>query len=153
MNNLRSSILVIDDELGMREGCRKILTAEGYEVETAEDGVAGIELFEKRGDVAVVLVDLKMPRMGGLEVVEKIHAKDEDAVLLVITAYATIDTAVEATKRGAYGYLPKPFTPDELLLVVRNGMERRIHDVPEGLRPLLLERLEAIEHGARDVYF
>jgi signal transduction histidine kinase len=63
--------------------------------------------------------------MGGLEVVEKVHAKDEDAVLLVITAYATIDTAVEATKRGAYGYLPKPFTPDELLLVVRNGMERR----------------------------
>ena len=125
MSEPRPSILVIDDELGMREGCRKILVAEGYDVETAEDGAAGVGLFDKRGDIAVALVDLKMPRMGGLEVVEKLHAKDEDAVLLVITAYATIDTAVEATKRGAYGYIPKPFTPDELLLVVRNGLERR----------------------------
>ncbi|HUT13363.1 MAG TPA: response regulator [Thermoguttaceae bacterium] len=119
------SILVIDDELGMREGCRKTLADEGYEVQTAEDGLAGLELFKRPGDFAVVLVDLKMPRMGGLEVVEKLRVLDQDVVLLVITAYATIDTAVEATKRGAYGYIPKPFTPDELLLAVRNGIERR----------------------------
>jgi two-component system phosphate regulon sensor histidine kinase PhoR len=68
---------------------------------------------------------MKMPRMGGLELIEKIHERDPDCVLLVITAYATISTAVEATKRGAYSYIPKPFSPDELLLRVRNGLEKR----------------------------
>jgi len=125
MSESDPAILVIDDELGMREGCRKTLTAEGYQVETAEDGFAGLERFEQRDDFAVALVDLKMPRLGGLEVIERLRALDEDVVLFVITAYATIDTAVEATKRGAYGYIPKPFTPDELLLAVRNGIERR----------------------------
>ncbi len=118
-------ILVVDDETGMREGCRKILKAEGFEVETAEDGVAGLELFRTRGGFAAGLVDLKMPRMSGIELIEKIRELDPDIVLLVITAYATIETAVEATKRGAYGYIPKPFTPDELLLPVRQGLERR----------------------------
>ena len=118
-------VLVVDDELGMREGCRRILEPEGYEVETAEDGLAGLELFRKRRDFAVVLVDLKMPRMGGLELIEEVRALDEDPALLVVTAYATIETAVEATKRGAYGYVPKPFTPDELLVHVRNGVEKR----------------------------
>ena len=118
-------ILVVDDELGMREGCRKILTSEGYQVEVAEDGVAGLELFKKCGDFAVALIDLKMPRMGGIELIEHLRVLDEDVVIFVITAYATIDTAVEATRRGAYGYIPKPFTPDELLLPVRNGLDRR----------------------------
>jgi signal transduction histidine kinase len=94
-------------------------------VETAEDGLAGLELFTRRGDFAAALVDLKMPRMDGIELIGKLREIDEDVVLLVITAYATIATAVEATKRGAYGYIPKPFTPDELLLPVKNGLERR----------------------------
>ncbi|MEW6355908.1 MAG: ATP-binding protein [Planctomycetota bacterium] len=118
-------ILVVDDELGMREGCRKILTAEGFEVETAADGMAGLEIFEKRRNFAAALIDMKMPRMDGVQLIEKIRQQNDDIVLLVITAYATIETAVEATKRGAYGYIPKPFTPDELLLAVRNGLERR----------------------------
>lgn len=118
-------ILVVDDEPGMREGCRRILSAEGFEVETAEDGRAGLDLFLARRNFDAVLVDLKMPRMGGLELVEHIRRHDPEALLLVITAYAAIETAVEATKRGAYGYIPKPFTPDELLLPVRHGLERR----------------------------
>ena len=121
----RTRILVVDDELGMRLSCHKVLTAEGYEVEMAPDGQAGYELFSARRDFAAALIDMKMPRMGGIELIEKIRAVDEDIVLLVITAYATIDTAVEATKRGAYSYIPKPFTPDELLLPVRNGLDRR----------------------------
>jgi len=125
MNEDNPRILVVDDELGMREGCRKILTAEGFEVETAEDGLAGLETFKRRPSFVAALVDLKMPRMGGIELIEKLRALDTDIVLLVITAYATIDTAVEATKRGAYGYIPKPFTPDELLLPIRNGLDRR----------------------------
>jgi len=125
MSQAPTRILVVDDELGMREGCRRILSAEGYDVETADNGAAGLELFKARGSFAAALVDLKMPRMGGLELLEHLHAIDPDLVVLVITAYATIDTAVEAVKRGAYGYIPKPFTPDELLLPVHNGLERR----------------------------
>ena len=118
-------ILVADDELGMREGCRKILVAEGYEVETAADGVQALEVFDKHRNFSAALVDLKMPRMGGMELIETIRRQDPDIVLLVITAYAAINTAVEATKRGAYSYIPKPFLPDELLLRVRNGLEMR----------------------------
>jgi signal transduction histidine kinase len=118
-------ILVADDELGMREGCRKILVAEGYEVETAADGVQALEVFERSRNFGAALVDLKMPRMGGMELIEAIRKQDPDIVLLVITAYAAINTAVEATKRGAYSYIPKPFLPDELLLRVRNGLEMR----------------------------
>ena len=125
MTDEPAKILVVDDEPGMREGCRRVLSAEGYAVSTAADGLAGLELFRQQGDFVAALVDLKMPRMGGLEFIEHAHACNEDVLLLVITAYATIDTAVEATKRGAYGYIPKPFTPDELLLPVRNGLERR----------------------------
>ncbi len=125
MNDGKQRILVVDDELGIREGCRKILTSEGYEVETAEDGLAGLDLFREDRDFSAALIDLKMPRMGGMDLIGKLRELDEDIVLLVITAYATLDTAVEATKRGAYAYVAKPFTPDELLLPVRNGLERR----------------------------
>ncbi|MBA7708977.1 Sensor histidine kinase RcsC [subsurface metagenome] len=125
MNDGSLRILVVDDELGIREGCRKILLSAGYEVETAADGLAGLKLFKERGPFAAVLIDLKMPRMNGIELIEKIHEHDEDTVLLVITAYATIDTAVEVTKQGAYGYIPKPFAPNELLLPVKNGLEKR----------------------------
>jgi len=118
-------ILVVDDELGMRDGCRRILQAEGYGVQTASDGAEALGIFDVPGKFDVVIADLKMPRIGGMELIERLHALDEDVVLLVITAYATIDTAVDATKRGAYGYVPKPFTPDELLLHVRNGLEKR----------------------------
>jgi signal transduction histidine kinase len=124
-NSGKTRILVVDDEPGMREGCRKILAAEGFEVITACDGEEGLGLCRSEGSFAVALVDLKMPRMGGMEFVEHVRGHDECIVVLVITAHATIDTAVEATKKGAYGYLPKPFTPDELLLQVRNGLERR----------------------------
>jgi signal transduction histidine kinase len=125
MNQKPTRILVVDDEFGMREGCRRVLSAEGYEVQTAEDGMAGLEAFKTQGDFAAALIDLKMPRMSGIELIEQIRKQDQDIVLLVITAYATIETAVEATKKGAYSYIPKPFTPDELLLPVRNGLERR----------------------------
>ena len=118
-------VLVVDDELGMREGARKILESEGYSVETAEDGEAGLECFRDRGPFAIALVDLNMTRIGGMDLIKHMVNLDEDIVIFVITAYATIETAVEATRRGAYAYIPKPFTPDELLLPIRNGIERR----------------------------
>ena len=125
MTDAAPRILVVDDELGMREGCRKVLSAGGYVVETADDGAAGLERFRETGGFDAVIADLKMPRMSGMELIEAVHRLDPDAILLVITAYAAIDTAVEAVKRGAYGYIPKPFTPDELLIPVRNGLELR----------------------------
>jgi two-component system phosphate regulon sensor histidine kinase PhoR len=118
-------ILVVDDELGVREGCRKILAAEGYEAVTAGDGKAGLEQFLERGPFAVLLVDLQMPRMSGLELMREVRSRDPDIVPIIITAHATIDTAVEGTRQGAYSYIPKPFTPDELMLAIKNGLERR----------------------------
>jgi two-component system phosphate regulon sensor histidine kinase PhoR len=118
-------ILVVDDELGIREGCRKILTAEGYDVLTAGDGKTGLEQFSERGPFAVLLVDLMMPKMSGLELVTEVKNRDPDVVPIIITAHATIDTAVEGTKQGAYSYIPKPFTADELLLSIKNGLEKR----------------------------
>jgi two-component system, OmpR family, phosphate regulon sensor histidine kinase PhoR len=123
--NKATKILVVDDEPGMREGCRRVLAAEGFHVETAEDGLAGLELFQSKMDFTAAIVDIKMPRMDGIELIQRIHNLDDDVLLLVITAYSTIDSAVEATKKGAYGYVPKPFTPDELLLQVRKGLEKR----------------------------
>jgi signal transduction histidine kinase len=118
-------ILVVDDELGVREGCRKILAAEGYEVLTAGDGKAGLEQLVDRGPFAVLLVDLQMPRMSGLELIQEARNRDPDIVPIIITAHATLDTAVEGTRQGAYSYIPKPFTPDELLLAIKNGLEKR----------------------------
>lgn len=125
MREEQERVLVVDDELGMREGCRRILEAEGYAVETAEDGIAALDCYKQHGPFSLALVDLQMPRMGGLQLIQHLKTLDEDIVIFVITAYAAIETAVEATRQGAYGYIPKPFTPDELLLPVRNGLERR----------------------------
>ena len=91
---------MVDDELGIREGCRKILAAEGYEVVTAGDGKAGLEQFLERGPFAVLLVDLQMPRMSGLELMREARGRDPDIVPIIITAHATIDTAVEGTRQG-----------------------------------------------------
>ena len=107
-------ILVVDDELGVREGCRKILSSEGFDVMTAGDGKAGLEQFLERGPFGVLLVDLQMPRMSGLELMREVRVRDEDMVCIIITAHATIDTAVEGTRQGAYSFIPKPFTADEL---------------------------------------
>jgi signal transduction histidine kinase len=118
-------ILVVDDELGVREGCRKILSSEGYDVITAGDGKAGLEQFQERGPFSVLVVDLQMPRMSGLELMREVRSRDENIVCIIITAHATIDTAVEGTRQGAYSFIPKPFTADELILSIKNGLERR----------------------------
>lgn len=119
----KSRIFVIDDDPVMRLSCLKILEKEGFQVETFEDGVLGIErIKEQQPDLLVV--DLKMPKIGGMEVINRVHALDPDICIVVITGYATIGTAVDAMKSGAYDFLPKPFTPDELRLIVNRGMER-----------------------------
>ncbi len=119
-----STVLVIDDEDVICETCRRALTKDGYLVETAKNGLGGLDkVRELKPDLA--LVDLKMPGMGGLEVLEKIKEIDESIVTVVITGYATIESAVEAIKRGAYDFIPKPFTPDELRLMIKRALKMR----------------------------
>ncbi|MFC1652969.1 response regulator, partial [Planctomycetota bacterium] len=118
------AILVIDDEESMRDSCCQVLTQSGYRVETAEDGDTGLRKVRQiKPDL--VLVDLKMPGINGMELLEKIEDIDPEIVSVVITGYATIESAVEAMKRNAYDFLPKPFTPDQLRIVIRRGLERR----------------------------
>ncbi|MDZ7264549.1 MAG: response regulator [candidate division KSB1 bacterium] len=119
-----ANILVVDDERGIREGCRRILAAEGYLVDQAEDGKQGLALLQQK-TYDLMLVDLMMPVMGGLELMDAIQQQHLDVLVIVITGYATIETAVEAMKHGAYDYIPKPFSPDQLLAVVNRGLERQ----------------------------
>lgn len=116
-------VFVIDDDEIMLLSCRRILERDGYLVETFESGHDGLARLEQVRP-QLLLVDLKMPELDGLQVIERIRALDEDLVIAVITGYATIATAVDAMKAGAYDFLPKPFTPDELRLVVKRGCER-----------------------------
>jgi len=117
-------IAVIDDDAAIRLSCRKILAKSGFQVETFEDGAQGLEGVA-RLKAGLVLVDLKMPGLSGMEVVARVHQLDPQIVAVVITGYATVDTAVEAMKAGAYDFLPKPFSPEELRLIVNRGLERR----------------------------
>lgn len=117
-------IVVIDDDHAIRFSCRKILSKSGYSVEDFEDGLSGVEAVAELKP-ALVLVDLKMPGMSGMEVVSRLHEIDPHISCIVITGYATIDTAIEAMKCGAYDFLPKPFSPEELRIIVNRGLERR----------------------------
>jgi len=117
-------ILVIDDELGMREGCRRALTPLGHYVEVAADGEEGLQKV-LAAPFDLVLLDVRMPKIGGMELLEKILAHDPDAVCIIITGYASIDLAIQAIKRGAYNFLSKPFDTDTLILTVNQGLEKR----------------------------
>jgi two-component system phosphate regulon sensor histidine kinase PhoR len=120
-----ANILVVDDERGIREGCRRILTAEGFSADVAGNGKEGWDMVRAKGPYDLVLVDLMMPVMGGLELMDEVGRFDPEVIMIVITGFATIETAVEAMKHGAYDYVPKPFTPDQLVAVVNRGLEKR----------------------------
>ena len=120
----RPRILIIDDEEVVLDACTQILGDTDYTLATAADGSAGLDrLGEFHPDL--VFVDLKMPGLSGFEVLERVRAFDPSIVPIVITGYATLSSAVEAMQRGAYDFLPKPFTPDEFRLVTRRGLEKR----------------------------
>jgi two-component system sensor histidine kinase/response regulator len=120
----KSTILVIDDEEFMRDSCSQVLMRDGHLVETAENGTIGLGKI-KTSAPDLVLVDLKMPGISGMEVLEKISALDPTIVAIVITGFANLESAINAFKRGAYDFLPKPFTPDELRIIIKRGLERR----------------------------
>jgi DNA-binding NtrC family response regulator len=118
------SILVIDDEEIMREILEALLLREGYQVRLAASGEEGIELARTMTfDGAIV--DVMMPGMDGLATLEELKKIDDDMPVLMVTAFASVETAIAAMKRGAYDYITKPFKNDEVLVVVRNAVERR----------------------------
>jgi PAS domain S-box-containing protein len=117
-------ILVVDDEPGILRGCERVLKAAGHEVALADRAERGLEILRERPDTELALVDLRMPGMDGLELLARARDLAPETVFVVITAYATIEAAVEATKRGAYDFLAKPFSPDELSRIVVRSLER-----------------------------
>jgi len=117
-------VVVIDDDFAIRLACEQALTKVGYRVAAFADGAHGLDAVGELKP-GLVVVDLKMPGLSGLDVITRLHAIDPTITIVVITGYATISTAVEAMKAGAYDFLPKPFSPDELRLIVRRGFERR----------------------------
>ena len=131
MNQL--NVLVIDDEPGMRLGVERTLDGLNLEfwgtdivqvkVQTAGNGNEGIGLITQT-PVDILFLDYKLPDMNGLEVIEKLGEKAKDLIIIMITAYASIEVAIDATRKGAYDFLPKPFTPNELKIVTRKAAER-----------------------------
>ena len=120
----KGSILVIDDEEIMREILEALLTREGYDVRLASDGTEGLELARSVSFDAAV-VDVMMPGMDGIATLDELKKLDEQLPVLMVTAFASVETAILAMKRGAFDYITKPFKNDEVLLVVRNAVERR----------------------------
>ncbi len=121
----KSKILMIDDEAVMRDGCSRILADDGCEVLTAPNGEEGLAAIKADpGGYEVVLLDLKMPGLSGMEVLEQAREVNPALLIVVVTGYATVDSAVEAMKKGAYDFLPKPFTPDQLRLIVSRAQEK-----------------------------
>jgi DNA-binding NtrC family response regulator len=117
-------ILVIDDELVICKSCEKIIQRAGYDCAYALSGRDGVRMVDEE-QFDVVFIDLKMPDVGGLEVLRTIKQRHPDIVAVVITGYATISSAVETMKVGAFDYLPKPFTPQEFRSVLEKAIEKR----------------------------
>ena len=136
------TILIIDDEPGLRQTVSLILSEEGYEVATASDGEEGLaKATELQPDI--ILCDVKMPRMPGLEFLDRYREQNGTAMVIVMTAYGSMELAIQAMKKGAYDYLSKPFSPDQLLLTIKKAEER------EALRREVSRLREEVSIGRR----
>jgi DNA-binding NtrC family response regulator len=120
----KEKILIVDDEKIVRESLYHWFEDEDYFVDTAEDGESALNKYEK-GNFDLLLVDMKMPGMSGLDLLSKIKAIDKDALIILITAFASVPTAITALKNGAYDYVTKPVDPDELAHLVKKALEQR----------------------------
>lgn len=118
-----AKILIIDDEQTIRQTLKEILEYEKFEVDEARNGEEGLEML-KKGQYDVALCDIKMPKMDGMEVLDKVLESGIDVPLIMISAHGTIETAVDATKKGAYDFIQKPPDLNRLLISVRNALDR-----------------------------
>lgn len=121
---MSETILVIDDERAIRSTLKEILTFEGYTVEEASDGAEGLKKILS-SNYACVICDIKMPKMDGIEVLEKVMAEKPETQMIIISGHGNIETAVEAVKKGAFDYISKPPDLNRLLITLRNAMERK----------------------------
>ena len=141
----RESILVVDDEEVMRDVLHTVLTQAGYDVCLAENGLEGLALA-RRTSFDAAIVDVMLPEMGGLEVLEELKRSDPELIVLMITAYASLETAITAMKKGAFDYVAKPFKHEEVLHILRNGLnQRRLQDENRQLRTALRDQARFTE--------
>jgi len=119
---MTSAILVVDDDLELQENISEVLVKAGFAVTVASDGLEALDALQS-GSYDLVLLDLMMPRMGGMEALLRIRQLRRDVQIVMITAFATVQSAVEAMKLGANDYLPKPFKVNDLLTTVRRNLE------------------------------
>jgi DNA-binding NtrC family response regulator len=121
---MKSNVLVVEDEELMRSILRQLLEGEGFQVYTADSAESALEIFAAN-EVAVVLTDIKMAGMDGLELLDQIKAVDEEAIVIIMTAYSSVDSAIAALRLGAYDYVTKPFVNENLLQTVRNAVQTK----------------------------
>jgi len=122
--NSRINVLVVDDDEAIRDSCTQLLTEMKIKVENASDGNQGLKKI--KGKVFdIVILDLKMPGLSGMKLLKMIKEVNPETIVIVITGYATVDSAVEAMKNEAYDFLPKPFTPEELRIIIKRAMEKK----------------------------
>ena len=126
----RHRLLIVDDESVIRDGLRRILENESYAVETCSSGFQAIEIMQQR-EFDLIITDLKMPGMSGMEVLKSVRTLQPNIPVILITGYASIDTAVAAMKNGASDYISKPFAPDILLEKVHNALNQRCMNVED----------------------
>ena len=143
-NSKKGSVLVVDDEEIMREVLETLLTNEGYRVDLAKTGEEGLEAYGRRA-YDVVLLDVSMPGIGGLRALEEFLKMDSDAVIVMITAYATFDTAIAAWERGAFGCIRKPFQNEQITATIGAGIKRRRKE--EERRTLRRAMSKAVDRG------
>ncbi len=120
--NQTISLLVVDDEESVRTSLHNWFREDGYEVGTAKDAYEALQLIE-RAHWDILLLDIKMPGMDGLELQRRVRQVNKDVIIIIMTAYASVDTAVQSLKEGSYDYVVKPFNPDELSHLIRNAAE------------------------------
>jgi DNA-binding NtrC family response regulator len=136
------SILIVDDEESVRESLYSWFIEDGYRVECAENAKKALTILES-DQFDIVLADIKMPGMDGLEMLRRIKAHKQDSIVIVMTAFATVDTAVKALKDGAYDYVTKPFDPDDLTHLIRNAtMQISLSEENESLK----SKVVSLEH-------
>lgn len=145
LENPKARILAVDDEKVVLDSLRKMLTLGGYSIDTVEDGSEALGLVSKR-DYDFVFTDLKMPGMDGVEVTKAVRHLRPDIDVVVITGYATIETAVETVRFGAMDYIEKPFTEDELLAFVRTALIKRQARLEKEVR----HKIRLVKPGTRE---
>jgi len=145
METSKPHILIVDDEMGPRESLKMILNPY-YTVHTAERGAQAIEML-KQIPVDLVTLDLKMPGLSGINVLEKVKEHDPDIEAIIITGYGSLDTAIEGLRLGAFDYISKPFDVNHILALVRRGLERR--NAKARLRQVKSDFLSNVSHELR----